>query len=39
LLFGPKGFGASTKVNTSDHWIKVVLGLRKKMDGSRVLST
>jgi hypothetical protein len=26
LLFRPYGFGAIKKVNTSDHWIRVVLG-------------
>jgi hypothetical protein len=26
LLFRPSGFGAIKKVNTSDHWIRVVLG-------------
>jgi hypothetical protein len=26
LLFGPRGFGASTKVNTVDLWARVVLG-------------
>jgi hypothetical protein len=36
LLFGPSGFGASTKVNTFDLWARVVLGLRKFFKGSSV---
>jgi hypothetical protein len=36
LLFGPSGFGASTKVNTFDLWARVVLGHRKILKGSSV---
>ena len=36
MLFGPSGFGASTKVNTFDLWARVVLGLRKFLKGSSV---
>jgi hypothetical protein len=36
LLFGPSGFGASTKVNTFDLWARVVLGLRNFLKGSSV---
>jgi hypothetical protein len=36
LLFGPSGFGASTKVNTFDLWARVVLGLRIFLKGSSV---